>query len=272
MTIKPDWTHRITREKQLPFWRHGAWFATWRNAGKATRHGSRYDVELHAEWRLLRRRTHGLGVNLTIGSPGAGEDVKLSLYASVLGSAWLHVSGVLPERFQPGGHKSRELYLTLRNDSMRRPHLRYALWAKEHEWSKADPWWVRGVTIDFERVLFGRPAHEATVVDSGVCVVPMPERNYEATYEVTEHVNHWSERLGRFRDPQVWYSTSIDPGAAIPVPGKGENSWDCGDDAIYGMSAGGRNVSDAIGKLVASALNTRQRHGGQHMSVPGGAL
>lgn len=264
-------THRITREEPLPFWRHGAWFAWWRKHGVRNRRGNRRDVELHAEWRLLRRRTHGCGVNLTIGSAGAEDDIQLSLYGSVLGSLWLHVSGVLPERLQPGNYKSREVYVTLSNDSMSRPHLRYALWAKQHEWSRADPWWVRGVTVDFERVLFGRPSHESTVIESGVCVVPMPERNYEATYEVTKHVNRWTERLGRFRGAQVWHRVEIEPGAPIPVPGKGENSWDCGDDSIHSTSVAGRNVSEAIGKLVASALSTRQRHGGQHMSVPGGA-
>ena len=43
------------------------------------------------------------------------------------------------------------------------------------------------------------------------------------------------------------------------------------DAWIHSTSVAGRNVSEAIGKLVASALSTRQRHGGQHMSVPGGA-
>ena len=265
--IKPDHTFCITRERPLPFWRHGAWFATWREAGKRGRRGARWDLDVHVEWRLLRLRTHGLGVTLTIGSAGAEDDLKLSLYGSVLGSVWLHISGVIPERWQPGNYKSREVYLTLRNDPPRCPHLRYALWAKEHEWARADPWWVRGVVIDVEGVLFGRPTHEATVVDSGVCVVPMPERNYEATYEVTEHVDRWSRRLGRFRDPQVWHITEIEPGAPIPVPGKGENSWDLDDDAIHASSVAGRNVSDAIGKLVASALSTRERHGGQHMSI-----
>lgn len=263
-------THRITREDPLPFWRHGAWFAWWRDRGVRTRHGHRRDVQLHAEWRLLRRRTHGLGAQLTIGSAGAGNDLSLSLYASVLGSLWLHIAGVVPERFKPGNYKSREIYLTLSHDSLDHARLRFALWAKEHEWTRSDPWWVRGVVVDFERALFGKAQHESTVVEQGVCVVPMPERNYEATYEITQHVNRWTERLGRFRDAQVWHRVEIEPGAPIPVPGKGGNSWDCGDDSIHSTSVAGRNVSEAIGKLVASALSTRQRHGGQHMSVPGG--
>lgn len=267
--IKPSHTHRITREgPTLPFWRHGAWFGTWRGVGKRGRHGARWDVEVHAEWRLLRFRAHGLGANLTVGSAGAENDLKLSLYGSVLGSVWLHVSGVIPERWQPRNYQSREVYLSLRNDSRRRPHLRYALWAKEHEWARDDPWWVRGVTIDFERLLFGRPTHETNVLDSGVCVVPMPERNYEATYEVVQHVDRWTQRLGRFRDPDRWVITQIEPGAPIPIPGKGENAWDLGDDAIHSTGVAGADVSEAVGKLVASALSKRQRHGGQHMSVP----
>ena len=101
-----------------------------------------------------------------------------------------------------------------------------------------------------------------------MCVVSMSEWNYEAIYQITRHMNVWPIRFGRVRDPHVWHRVEIEPGAPIPVPGKGENSWDMGDDHIHSTSVAGQNVSEAIGKLVASALSTRQRHGGQHMSVP----
>lgn len=62
--------------------------------------------------------------------------------------------------------------------------------------------------------------------------------------------------------------TEIEPDKPVPVPGKGESDYDCGDDAIYSISTGGQSVESAVAKMVESALRDRRRYGGQHMSVP----
>jgi hypothetical protein len=52
----------------------------------------------------------------------------------------------------------------------------------------------------------------------------------------------------------------IDKG--IPHAGKGENSWDCGDDATYGMCCAVKNIAEGVGVLVGSVLHDRVKYGG----------
>ena len=51
-------------------------------------------------------------------------------------------------------------------------------------------------------------------------------------------------------------------GEQIPVPGKGENSWDCGEDATFSLSCPSTTISEAIGEMVKSCMRTRERYAG----------
>lgn len=53
-------------------------------------------------------------------------------------------------------------------------------------------------------------------------------------------------------------------GEQIPVPGKGENSWDCGEDATYAFSCMADSVEDGIASLVRSILVRRRKYGGRN--------
>ena len=50
----------------------------------------------------------------------------------------------------------------------------------------------------------------------------------------------------------------------MPIPGKGENSWDCDDDAIYTKTYSFEDCSgciyNAIGKLEMDVMRERRRH------------
>lgn len=106
--------------------------------------------------------------------------------------------------------------------------------------------------------LFGRQEMTETVLREGTVMVPMPEGEYPATYKET--------RMAWQRPRLPWPSrtreqVTLDLEVPIPFPGKGENSWDCEDDAIF-SSSGGRSVPDAVGDLVASVLRRRMQYGG----------
>lgn len=98
-------------------------------------------------------------------------------------------------------------------------------------------------------------AHEATVA------VRMPEGAYHATTKV-ERVR-WNRRL--WNGPWLWRGSIEVPGG-IPLPGKGENSWDCDDDAVYGCSFAVEedppSPHELANRLALDALRTRVRHGG----------
>ncbi len=67
-----------------------------------------------------------------------------------------------------------------------------------------------------------------------------------------------------FKRSQRSWNITIEKG--IPVPGKGENSWDCDDDAIFGLScpATTTDPQEALNALRASVERTRQRYGGKN--------
>lgn len=128
------------------------------------------------------------------------------------------------------------------------PWSRVALWPGLHLSLRPRP-------LDF---LLGRSVCTVDKGESQPTVVPMPEGNYAAT--VTKETRTWKRpRWPWSSRVRVDYWLEISGG--IPVPGKGENSYDCEDDGIYG--GGGVTVTAAIGSMVSSVLRLRQRHGGR---------
>jgi hypothetical protein len=130
----------------------------------------------------------------------------------------------------------------------------------KHEWKSGTSRWRHGNWHPLDTLL-GRRVHSKEIIDGPIeVVIPMPERGYDAT--VTIELARWKRPRWPWATELRRYNVEI-PGG-IPVPGKGENSWDCGDDAIFGQSGPGRSVEVAIGNIVESALTTRKRHGGRH--------
>lgn len=106
--------------------------------------------------------------------------------------------------------------------------------------------------------LLGRKVCTTTQGEATPVVVPMPEGNYPAVVTVEKRV--W--KRPRWPWPSHYRTDySIDIPSGIPVPGKGENSWDCEDDAIYGT--GGRSVHDAVANATRAALRSREQYAGK---------
>lgn len=138
-------------------------------------------------------------------------------------------------------------------------------WAREDGWSRTDPWWWK-FTIAPLDLLFGREAPVAYEQQAREVLVPMPERSYAGRGRIIDRA------LVRPRFPwwplrREWRCVDIEVPGGIPVPGRGENSYDCDDDAFYGQSGPGRTIEDGIGKLVASVLRTRRERGWRHDQV-----
>lgn len=63
--------------------------------------------------------------------------------------------------------------------------------------------------------------------------------------------------------PWVTFEYVDPPVHVVPFPGKGENSWDCGEDAIMGAGADEPTPEAAVASVVKSALRNRRRYGGE---------
>lgn len=147
------------------------------------------------------------------------------------------------------------------------------LWQNPHESSSTDPWWKHGI-LDPLDVLFGRMEQTSDKeVASRVVDIHMPEGKYSATVRLSEPEYRRSRWPFKFGPDALYlhqrYSAQIEVAdGGIPIPGKGENSWDCGDDAIYGLSCQADSIEDAIGKIIASALRTRMKRCFSYSFVP----
>lgn len=134
-----------------------------------------------------------------------------------------------------------------------------SLWEDRDEWRAKDPKWMRATIAPFD-IVFGRQKYETRVIEEREVSIPMPEKLYPATAK--RKVSSWTRPRWPWRPLSVRRSMiEIDVPGGVGVPGKGENSWDIDDDAIFSMSAAARTIEEGIGKLVASAMETRRRRG-----------
>lgn len=132
--------------------------------------------------------------------------------------------------------------------------IRFALWGRWGEWNTRDPWWIRGVSLDLQRLVLGKRVYVAQFVRQENVRIAMPEGAYRgvATVElVTRGFARWFKRTAE--------EVSLEIPKGIPFAGKGENSWDCGDDGLHGI--GGSSVEDAIARAQAAVQESRRRHG-----------
>lgn len=132
--------------------------------------------------------------------------------------------------------------------------LRFTPWGRWCGWNSRDPWWIRGLSLDLRRLVLGKRVYVAEELALVPCHVPMPEGNYPAVAKVqrvTRGFQRWFKRTGQEVD------LSIPKG--IPYAGKGENSWDCGDDGLFGI--GGDSIDHAIARAQESVNESRRRHG-----------
>ena len=130
-------------------------------------------------------------------------------------------------------------------------------WAKTMEHCPKDRWWEKTLSFDVLDWALGRAVYSERTKSSKSVSVWFDGRRYEGTIRL--FVSEWKR-------PR-WFKRRIEradvqfPGG-IPIPGKGENSWDCGDDALYGQTSPCQDYRSAIENFLESVVRTRIKHGG----------
>lgn len=127
-------------------------------------------------------------------------------------------------------------------------------WGRRNEWTRADPWWVRGVSCDLRNLVLGRVKYTTEELALVPCSIPMPEGTYQAVAKI-ERQSWKRPRWFRHTRTSAW----LDIPKGIPHAGKGENSYDCGDDGLFGI--GGDTIDAAILRAQQSVTKSRQRYG-----------
>lgn len=133
--------------------------------------------------------------------------------------------------------------------------------ARVQEW----PGWHLTLQPRLRDRLFGRTVCTTVEGDPEPVIVPMPEGNYPG------HAKQEERTWKRPRWP--WPSQHrvefwVDMDIGIPVPGKGENSYDCDDDAVFGT--GGKSIAEAVANVTRAALRSRERYAGESWTPDAG--
>jgi len=140
--------------------------------------------------------------------------------------------------------------------------LRWSFGMPSMEWSNGEPWWRRGHFEPYSFVMNGLFGRERLVRDDKTdpvqVSIPMPEATYTGTFRI---------EFREWKRPRAWWTSTVrrsgwlDIEGGIPVPGKGESAWDCGQDAIHGVgSAPSKNA--AILRAIEAATDARLKYGG----------
>jgi hypothetical protein len=150
--------------------------------------------------------------------------------------------------------ESREISLSFHNGGVW-----WKLWRDPMGgWSSRDPTRWRDSNFNFVDFFLGRSKCTVRTVEERDVIVPMPEKPYPAHAKLEEYT---------WKRPR-WFSkqllrVSIEVPNGIPHAGKGENSWDCGDDATFGITTREcRSIPEGVGVLVGACLRSRVKYGG----------
>lgn len=132
----------------------------------------------------------------------------------------------------------------------------FCLWADQWSSSFGDAWWRRMYHFDVADFVLGKAAYSSKELVTYAVSIPLPEGTFPGTVtleEATWKRPRWKAKIVRRADISVERPPTF--------PGKGENSWDQGDDAIYSMTCRAKSVAEAIGQYVEAVLSNRFRRG-----------
>jgi hypothetical protein len=218
--------------------------------------------------------THFWALQFEVGA-GDGNDGLALWIAFGLLSFHLSIEGILPIRFVEWGRKKalRTEYLGYeymawpRTTGVNIHHstIWFEIWNWQHGWDRNQPKWMsfNFCPIDF---LLGDRQYSSQEIGVYRQSVLMPEATYPVTIKLC--ADRW--KRPRWPWPLIVKRAHIDCEIGIPKPGKGENSWDCGEDATYGLTCPAASVEEAIEKLKSSVERDRERYGGKDW-IPEGA-
>jgi hypothetical protein len=228
----------------LPDLRHSgrAWFDWY------VRSADRTPLKIEVEW-ATGKAVWSSGISYARKNSGT-----ITLHASIrpIASLYLILTHLWPRRQD---EPSRTYSISLVDGSL---HYDLGKPGSGDEWHRDDPLnWMRGCIFVADRI-FGRAACTTENIGPPVqAVACFPEGQYTLTLQ--RQVWTWK----RPRWPWSYWRRSVDIALEKPpeFQGRGENSYDCGPDAIYGMSSEGHSYEDAVATYVKAVLRERAKRG-----------
>jgi len=132
------------------------------------------------------------------------------------------------------------------------------VWRDQNGWSRDMPWYAKGLCFDPLEFFLGHSKHSEREIGVREAEVSMPEGCYPVKVKLFEST--WKRPRSPFRRKLLRATVSSEAG--VPVPGKGENSWDCGEDAIYSSTFPCGTYEAAVAEFTKGVFETRGKYGG----------
>lgn len=222
------------------------------------------NTEASAEWSLLNK-SYNFGWGFRLGRNGSESHVGLDLHAGFVGNLYLRLRSPWTrwatsiDQTKPYWYEARHYGLSIKPHKGCLVRAEFGSYDGQGAKSKRD--------LSFRPVRMLGSNHTETITgQTGMTTVPLPEGTYPASWTQVTYVTTYTGRLGKIRDrirgPRTHSTVDLDIPGGIPFEGKGENSWDCGMDGVFGTS--GPTVADAVGNAVKAVLRNRERYGGPH--------
>lgn len=220
-----------------------------------------FGYQVHWEWSLFTARC---GASFTV-TQAEESGFQFHLALPLLASFYITIAGGVFARLSRwvlkqtrADHEDRELALNFFGWA-----IWWSIWRDAMGgWSSTDPKWRNGC-FHFDDFFLGRVAYSTRDLSTEETRIAFPEATYAATVKIYEST--W-KRPRWFARRCIRSEVKVPEG--VPFPGKGENSWDCGEDAAFGITCGATTVEGAIAWVVESVLKSRRRHGGSVNWVP----
>lgn len=214
----------------------------------------RAGIEWHRRWK------QALHLKVVLG----GEDNDIGFHCCLPLIGWLSFSfAILPfklNQYLDSHMMGRHTGFSITRDWIELEfHKRsFAGWTKGKRWNEGWDYhfyYNRPLDWFFGRITFTEPAQ----LSHDTVQIALPDGPYILDIKKMERFRY-RPRLYKNGKYDTWFE--ITPSRPAPVPGKGTQSYNCGEDAYYSFNSGGDNVEDAVAHFVKSVLRTRRRYGG----------
>lgn len=254
------WTNDNTREVG----NKTVWKGSLLRAGRAWFHTKGHGRDLvHVQWILLKHKASwGFGVDWFDGDDQ--RDVSLSIRSPLL-TFYFVLENIIPKRFA-----SKHTWQHATGISWCEKSIMVQVWHSGADCYTCDGYrgspkrWLGWLeVISPADVLMGRRDYQEETISTHDAALQMPEGAYPVKISMQKWI--WTRRRWPFKLwPLIKLGTHIEAPNGVPVPGKGENSWDCGEDAIFSTGSSSTTVAGALASLYKSVMDTRERYGGRN--------
>ncbi len=133
------------------------------------------------------------------------------------------------------------------------------IWARHNEGRSDDPFWMKDHRFSPVDSLLGRGHYSYKVISEHDADIEMPEGKYPAKVTLKEQT--YSRKRWPIKTRKV--TSYVEFPQPIPIPGKGENSWDMDDDGYSAMGCLADTVEGAIDEVKSRIFERRERYGGK---------